>query len=118
MQSVKKETCWQFLGHDHKNSFIGKYKNVIMGFTPSAGFNEYGNGINRGVRVIELDENDINNFSTRVVTYGDLGFKKLKKPVKDFLFRHFPASTDAAVILIRNIVIFIISIAVILSLIL
>lgn len=93
-----------FVGHDHKNSFIGKYKNVTMGFTPSAGFNEYGNGLNRGVRIIELDENNINSFETRVVTYKDLGFTKLKKPIKDFIYRHFPATVDAAIVLIRNIV--------------
>ncbi|MGN0531303.1 MAG: metallophosphoesterase family protein [Eubacterium sp.] len=101
-----------FVGHDHKNDFIGKYKNVYMGFTPSAGFNEYGNGLNRGVRIIELDENDIYSFATRIVTYKDLGFKKLKNPIKDFIYRHSPATMDAAKILIRNILI-IIAIAVI-----
>lgn len=102
-----------FVGHDHKNDFIGKYKGITMGFTPSAGFNEYGNGLNRGVRIIELDENNINSFSTRIVTYKDLGFSKLKNPVKDFIYRHSPATMDAAKILIRNVLI-IIAIAVIL----
>ena len=54
-----------------------------MGFTPSAGFNEYGNGRQRGVRIIELDENNPRDFKTRIVTYQDLGFSKLQKPVKD-----------------------------------
>lgn len=96
-----------FVGHDHKNDFIGKYKNVTLGFTPSAGFNEYGNGLNRGVRIIELDENNLNSFSTRIVTYKDLGFTKLKNPIKDFIYRHSPATMDAAKILIRNILIII-----------
>lgn len=108
--SEKGDVLAAFVGHDHKNNFIGKYKNIVLGFTPSAGFNEYGDGMNRGVRIIELDENNISGFKTRVVTYADLGFKRLNKPVKDFLFRHFPASTDAAKILIRNIIICIIAV--------
>ena len=103
--SEKEDVIAVFVGHDHKNSFVGRYKNITMGFTPSAGFNEYGNGMNRGVRVIELDENNISDFRTKVVTYSDLGFERLKRPVKDFLFRHFPASIDAAKILIRKIMI-------------
>lgn len=100
-----------FVGHDHKNDFVGKYKNVTMGFTPSAGFNEYGNGLMRGVRVIELDENNLKSFNTRVVTYKDLGFKHLEKPIKDYIYRKFPATVDAAIILFRNIALIIAAIA-------
>lgn len=92
-----------FVGHDHKNDFVGKYKGVTMGFTPSSGFNEYGNGMNRGVRIIELDERNMDHFTTRVVTYKDLGYTVLHKPVKDFIYRHSPATMDAAKILIRYI---------------
>lgn len=101
--SEKDDVIAVFAGHDHKNSFIGKYKNIIMGCTPCAGFNEYGNGIYRGVRIIEIDEDNVTAFKTRVVTYSDLGFTKLKNPVKDFLYRHFPASIDAGLILFRNV---------------
>lgn len=101
--SEKKDVIAVFVGHDHKNSFSGVYKNILMGYTPCAGFNEYGNGVHRGVRIIELDENDALNFKTRVITYSALGFKKLNAPFKDFLYRHFPASLDEAVILFRNI---------------
>ena len=82
-----------------------------MGFTPSAGFNEYGNGIYRGVRIIELDESNPNSFKTRVLTYKDLGHKRLKKPIKDFIYRHFPATMDAAKILIRNILLALLAVA-------
>lgn len=103
--SEKGDVIAVFAGHDHKNDFVGKYKNITMGFTPSAGFNEYGNGIHRGVRIIELDENNPKNFKSRIVTYQDLGFNKLQKPVKDFIYRHSPATLDAALITIRNILI-------------
>ncbi len=105
-----------FVGHDHKNDFVGKYKNVVMGFTPSAGFNEYGNGLNRGVRIIELDESNPNTFETRILTYRDLGYTKLQKPIKDFIYRHSPATMDAALILIRNILLVIAAIIVLIIL--
>lgn len=37
-----------FVGHDHKNSFVGRYKDMDLGFTQSAGFNVYGNRTKRG----------------------------------------------------------------------
>lgn len=98
--SEKGDVLAVFVGHDHKNDFVGKHKGVTMGFTPSAGFNEYGNGLNRGVRIIELNENDLTTFETRILTYKDLGFTRLEKPVKDFIYRHFPATMDAAKIAI------------------
>ena len=45
-----------FVGHDHKNNFVGRYRNIALGFTPSAGFNVYGNRTKRGVRCIVLNE--------------------------------------------------------------
>ncbi len=103
--SEKGDVLAVFVGHDHKNDFIGKYRNITMGFTPSAGFNEYGNGLNRGVRIIELEENNPKSFTTRIVRYKDLGFSKLHNPVKDFIFRHSPPTMDAAKIIIRNLLI-------------
>lgn len=112
--SEKGDVLAVFVGHDHKNDFVGEYKNITMGFTPSAGFNEYGNGVNRGVRIIEIEENNPKNFKSRIITYRDLGFHKLQKPVKDFIYRHSPATMDAALIIIRNILAVIILIAIIL----
>ncbi len=103
--SEKGDVIAVFVGHDHKNDFVGKYKNITMGFTPSAGFNEYGNGRYRGVRIIDIDESNPKSFKSRIVTYQDLGFNKLKKPVKDFIYRHSPATLDAALITIRNILV-------------
>lgn len=61
-----------FVGHDHKNSFVGRYKNVDLGFTQSCGFNCYGNRTERGVRVIELDENRPSRYRTYTRTYREL----------------------------------------------
>ncbi len=50
------EVLAAFVGHDHKNNFVGRYRNIALGFTPSAGFNVYGNRTKRGVRCIVLSE--------------------------------------------------------------
>ncbi|MFI3140968.1 MAG: metallophosphoesterase family protein [Clostridia bacterium] len=92
-----------YVGHDHKNSFVGTLEGIDLGFTQSAGFNEYGNGVHRGVRIFEFDEADVRKYETRTVEFKTLCGNKLDKPVKDFIFRHFPASKDAAIILARNV---------------
>lgn len=88
-----------FVGHDHKNNFVGQLDGVKLGYTPSAGFSEYGNGTNRGVRIFDFEENNPEDFKTSVVTFRELCGKKLKRPVRDFLFRHAPATADEAVLM-------------------
>lgn len=89
-----------FVGHDHKNSFVGRYKNIDLGFTQSSGFNAYGNSKKRGVRIIELDENEPNTYSTYTRTYDELVGGKLQKPLLDFLSSKAPETVDAAIPLI------------------
>lgn len=93
-----------YVGHDHKNSFVGKLDGIDLGFTQSAGFNEYGNGVHRGVRIFEFDEANPRQYETRTVEFKTLCGNKLDKPVKDFIFRHSPASKDATIILARNVI--------------
>lgn len=94
-----------FVGHDHKNNFVGTYKGVDLGFTTSSGFNCYGNRANRGVRIIELDENNPNEYKTYTRTYKDLVGKKIHRPVFDFLSFVAPETVDAAIPMIINVVI-------------
>lgn len=62
-----------FFAHDHLNSFVGTTKDGIrMGYNSGAGFKAYGDKDNRSVRVFEIDENDVANYTTRLVTYGDV----------------------------------------------
>lgn len=89
-----------FVGHDHKNSFVGRYKNVDLGFTQSCGFNCYGNRTERGVRVIELDENRPSRYRTYTRTYRELVGKKLSRPVFDYISYLAPETVDAAIPLI------------------
>ena len=57
-------------GHDHKNSFVIPYKGLDIVQTPTASFGSYGD-INRGARVITLDENDLSDYDTDVIFFRD-----------------------------------------------
>ena len=56
-------------GHDHINSFRLNYKGVDLINTPTCGFGAYGNDKTRGVRVIDINENDPENFETQVYLF-------------------------------------------------
>ena len=72
--------CWlftllviaAFCGHNHTNTYIGTLDGVDLGFTPGCGFNEYGDGLERGVRVIELNERDLSTYETYLLTFAGL----------------------------------------------
>ena len=86
-----------FVGHDHKNSFVGRYKDMDLGFTQSAGFNVYGNRTKRGVRCFVLHENDPTHYDTYTRTYEELVGTKVHRPVFDYLSSKAPATMDAAI---------------------
>ena len=83
-----------FVGHDHNNSFVRKLDGVDLGYTQGAGYNTYGPGEKRGVRIIDLDENDLRNYKTYTVTAGELGVYKPSKPVQEFIYRNAPTCVD------------------------
>lgn len=58
------------VGHDHKNSFVVPYKGLDIVQTPTASFGSYGD-INRGARVIVLDESDLSDYETDVIFFRD-----------------------------------------------
>ncbi len=86
-----------FVGHDHKNSFVGRYKNIDLGFTQSSGFNEYGARTKRGVRMIILNEENPAQYETYTRTFDELVGDKVSKPFKDTLMFYAPESKDAAI---------------------
>lgn len=91
-----------FVGHDHINSFITEKDGIALGYAQGAGFNTYGPGDKRGVRLYVLNENDIRNFKSYTVTMGELCSYKPSKPVKEFIFTHMPSSVDEALKLARK----------------
>lgn len=100
--SEKGDVMAVFVGHDHKNSFVGRYKNVDLGFTQSSGFNVYGNRTKRGVRIIELDENKPGEYETYTRTFDELVGTKVQKPVYDYLSSKAPETVDAAIPMIEK----------------
>ena len=93
--SEKGDVLGIYVGHDHNNSFVVKYKGVDLGYTQGAGFNVYGPGENRGVRIFELDETDPREYKTHTATFKALCGTKIKTPVKEFIYKHAPTSPRA-----------------------
>ena len=84
-----------FVGHEHDNSFGGRYQNSDLGFTQSCGFNAYGSRTKRGVRCIVLDENEQHRYQPYTRTYDALVGTKLARPVFDYLRSKGPATLAA-----------------------
>lgn len=85
-----------YFGHDHYNSFVGKYKGIDLGYCPGAGYNTY--GLNpRGMRVFDFDEGDVTKYETKVVRVSDFYKKRLYQPVKNFIYINAPENVDAAI---------------------
>ncbi len=102
------EVLAAFVGHDHKNNFVGCYRNIALGFTPSAGFNVYGNRTKRGVRCIVLNEKKPYEYHTYTRTYEELVGKKVSRPVFDYLTSKAPATFEAAIPMILKAVLFLV----------
>lgn len=86
-----------FAGHDHNNSFYRNLGGIDLGYTQGAGFNTYGPGTKRGVRIFTFDENDVKNYSTYTVTMRELCTYKASKPLQEFCMRNSPSCIDEAV---------------------
>lgn len=61
-----------FFAHDHVNNFVGTTDDgIYMGYNGGTGFRSYGNGDQRSVRIFELYENDVERYTTRLLTYAE-----------------------------------------------
>lgn len=58
-------------GHDHRNNFIAELDGIKIIQSSAASFRCYGNDL-RGVRVIEINEDDPENITTYFLTYSAL----------------------------------------------
>ncbi len=94
--SEKGDTLAMFFGHDHNNSFVGKHGNMLLGYTQGCGFNVYGPRLNRGVRLIDLDERNPHAFSTYTLLYRDLfSAKDIQNKPKYLLYSYAPPSVES-----------------------
>ncbi len=61
-----------FFGHDHINSFVLPYRGIDLGYTQGTGFNVYGPGRKRGVRVFDIPEQNPRAYTNYTLTFGEL----------------------------------------------
>lgn len=91
-----------FFGHDHNNSFVGEYKGMKMGYTQGCGFNIYGPGRKRGVRIIDVFEENPKDFKTETITAEDIPNFNLGSKLKYGLYTYAPNSFDAVEYAVRK----------------
>jgi hypothetical protein len=91
----KGDVFLMLFGHDHNNSFIGEYKGMNLGYTQGCGFNVYGPGKKRGVRLIDFDENNPRDFVSTTLTVDDLISFDVGNKVKNIFYTYAPTSVDA-----------------------
>lgn len=77
------------VGHDHKNSFVIPYKTLDIIQTPTVGLASYGD-MNRGARVITLDESDLSTYETDVIFFRE--YYDLSDPV---MYNRFVFNSDS-----------------------
>ncbi len=88
----KKEVLGLYVGHDHNNSYVANYKGIDLGYTQGSGFNVYGPGHKRGVRIFDVDENG--TYETRTVTFGELCGKEVKNKPKFAIYTYAPTNVS------------------------
>lgn len=93
----KGDVIAMFVGHDHNNSFVGTYKGVDLGYTQGCGFNVYGPGVQRGVRVFELNAVIPKQYKTHTLTFKQLCGTRVSTPLKEFGYVHAPTTVDMAI---------------------
>lgn len=99
----KGDVIAMYFGHDHLNSFTAKYKGVNLGYTQNCGFNVYGNGLHRGVRIIEIDESKPYEYSTRTIEWQDyFGEKDIEERHKYLYYKYAPNSVDKVLLNVKR----------------
>ncbi len=99
----KKEILGVYVGHDHNNSFVADYKGIDLGYTQGSGFNVYGPGYKRGMRIFDINDNG--TYETRTVTFGELCGKEVKNKPKFVLYSYAPTNVSQVTTALKEAVI-------------
>ena len=99
----KGEMLGLFVGHDHNNSFVANCKGIDLGYAQGAGFNVYGPGLKRGVRIFDIEENG--KYETKTVTFGELCGKEVKNKPKFAIYSYVPTSVSQVVTAVKEVAI-------------
>ncbi len=72
-----------YCGYDHFNDFSGKLYGIELGYLSNLGYDGYGfggtfetNNASRGARLIEINENNIANFTSKMIYAADYGISR------------------------------------------
>ena len=95
VMNEKGDIFLMLFGHDHNNSFIGEYKGMKMGYTQGCGFNVYGPGKKRGVRLIDFNESNPADFTSTTLTVEDLEEFDVGNKLKHGFYTYAPTSVDS-----------------------
>lgn len=93
--SERRDVIAAVVGHDHINSFVAKYGSMDLIYTQSCGFNCYGNGVGRGVRVVDINEENPREYETSVHTYKELVGDKMQNKLRGWFYEYAPSNVDA-----------------------
>ncbi|MBR4726967.1 MAG: metallophosphoesterase family protein [Clostridia bacterium] len=96
----KGEMMALYVGHNHKNSFTARYKTIDLGNTQSAGFNVYGPGLDRGVRVLDFSPDG--SYATYTLTYHDLCGDTPEDKRKYTMMQHMPTSIAGTITFVKE----------------
>ncbi len=64
-----------FFGHDHMYDFAGYHDGILLAQCKTAGFKVYTDGCRAGVRLVTIDENNVNDIQTRMYHFKQFGLK-------------------------------------------
>ncbi|MDR0883201.1 MAG: metallophosphoesterase family protein [Oscillospiraceae bacterium] len=85
------------VGHDHKNSWAAHHPaGMDLCYCPGSGFNTYGPGIDRAVRVFEIPEENPRDYKTYTLRFRNLCGKKVVHPFLNFINANTPTNLDDA----------------------
>ena len=96
----KKEVKGVFVGHDHNNSFVTDYKGISLCYTQGAGFNVYGPGLDRGVRIIDVSEDG--SFDTKQVRLREVCGEEVTKKGKYYFYKYAPTSVSGVATFVKE----------------
>ena len=79
-----KEVIGAFFAHDHVNNFMGVTdEGITLGYNGGTGFSTYGSGGDRSARIFDIDEKDVRNYDTYLVTFNELSPVKIDFYIMD-----------------------------------
>ncbi|MDR1805629.1 MAG: metallophosphoesterase family protein [Clostridium sp.] len=96
----KGEVFAMSVGHDHKNSWAARHpRGIDLCYCPGSGFNTYGPGIDRAVRIFEIPEENPREFKTYTLRYRDIVGKQVTHPIMNYINSNTPTNLEDGLVM-------------------